>query len=145
MNQIRLTWRWEQHQLNIKQFWFQPKTHELIPSRSDARGTLCGMTAHTTRLEFNISFPIFDEISPLFKHTFQFIILRRQHISRAVLEAVCFQVSPQFTKNKMGLFYKFIHKEQKRLLIVQLLFFTTFPSKLFPKCTSMTPIPRETF
>jgi len=36
--------------------------------RSDARGTLCGMTAHTTR----------------------------QHISRAVLEAVCFQVAEIF-------------------------------------------------
>jgi len=36
--------------------------------RSDARGTLCGLTAHTTR----------------------------QHISRAVLEAVCFQVAEIF-------------------------------------------------
>ena len=114
LNQIRLTWRWEQQQLNIKQF--RPKTHELTPSRSDARGTLCGMTAHTTRLQSKISFSNVAWNVHSVQTCLSSTILCRQHISRAVLEAVCFQVSPRFTKNKMGLFYKFIHKEQKRLL-----------------------------
>ena len=116
------------------------------PRPGQMQGELCVGWQHI-QPGYNLTFlfPILAEIFPLFKHTMQLIILCRQHISRAVLEAVCFQVSPRFTKNKMGLFYKFIHKEQKRLLIVQLLFFTTFPSKLCPKCISMTPIPGEKF